>query len=198
MDFPATLLQALTQTVFEVFSATGTAGAEKKLFNFGKLLEPESMTGLPIGLIIVIPLFSFLVLFFYMEARRKRWAREDARRGPQPLPVRKKLPEGHLGLDDLSDDAPREKELKFLITSCRSHARWYPIVIMGGGLCLMAALSAFADRNVTWMDHGMLMAGVGALMWFSRSFQTRRRKRRTIDRLRQELHEETGKFYPGL
>lgn len=169
-----------------------------KQFNLDKLFEIEPMTGLPIGAVIIIPLLSFLVLFSYMEVRRKRWARDDQRRGPAPLPGRKALPEGHVALSDLSDDNPREHQLKFCITSCRDHSRWYPIVVMGGAFCLMASLSAFSAKTVTWLDHGMLMVGVGALMWFTRSFQARRRKRRTIDRLRQELHEETGKVYPGL
>lgn len=185
MDYFLTLLQP-------------TMTAENGLFNIGKLLEPESMTGLPIGLVIIIPLLSFLVLFFYMEARRKRWARDDKHRDPAPVPDKKFLPEGHLALSDLSDDNPREHDLKFCITFCRNHARWYPMVIMGGGLCLMASLSAFSDRNVTWMDHGMLMAGVGSLMWLSRSFQARRRKRRIINRLRRELSKETGMVYPDL
>lgn len=194
MDYFLSLLQALPG----FRGLAGATAAEGSLFNFGKLLEAEPMTGLPIGLVIVIPLVSFLALFFFMEARRKRWARDDERLGRPALPVRKTLPEGHVALADLAEDIPRERELKFCITTCRDQARWYPMVVMGGGLCLLASLNAFAAKSVTWMDHAMLMAGVGALMWFTRSFQARRRKRLTIDRLRRELSEETGKVYPGL
>ena len=197
MDF-LLMLQDLPQRILEASFSFSATTAEKPLFNLDKLLETESMTGLPIGVVIVLPLVSFLLLFFYMERRRKRWVQEDSRRGPQPLPMPKKLPDGHLALSDLSDDDPQERQLKMFITSCRNQLRWYPIVILGGGLCLMGALTAFANKAVTWMDHGMLMVGVGALMWFSRSFQDRRRKRRAIEYLRQELHEKTGKIYPKV
>ncbi|MCC8194523.1 MAG: hypothetical protein LIP28_07760 [Deltaproteobacteria bacterium] len=193
----ATLATPLARMFLEAINALSGTNAAIPLGGLGRLFEREPVTGLPLGLIIVIPLLFFLALF-HMEGRRLRRQKDAPRHNPQPVALRNTLPEGHVALENLSGKNPRENELKGLILSCRGHSRWYPIVIMGGCLCLMASLRAFAGRSVTWLDHGLLTAGIGALLWVSLSLQARLKKRRTIERLRRELHEETGKFYPGL